>query len=340
MFEPTPSRSSVATLRNMLDALRRLEPDVDDATRIDRIRLLEELKSAAAAAQARETAAFAVSQTAAADRSARSSKHAKRSVTAEVALARRISPWQSARYVGWVAILTSELPNTFAALAGGVISEWRAMLVARETIWLSRQHRAAVDAELAPRLASLGDKRLEAEARKLAYRLDPDGFVTRSRAAENERRVTIRPAPDAMARVSALLPVAQGVACYAALATAADASTNGGDPRGRGQIMADTLVERVAGQASASAVPVEVHLLMTDATLMDTGDPEPGEVLGYGPIPAGVARALVLEAADDVPVWLRRLYTAPRTGELVAMERNRRAFGAGQRRFIRDRDRY
>jgi hypothetical protein len=214
------------------------------------------------------------------------------------------------------------------------------MLVARETIWLSRQHRAAVDAELAPRLASLGDKRLEAEARKLAYRLDPDGFVTRSRAAENERRVTIRPAPDAMARVSALLPVAQGVACYAALATAADASTNGGDPRGRGQIMADTLVERVAGQASASAVPVEVHLLMTDATLMDTGDPEPGEVLGYGPIPAGVARALVLEAADDVPVWLRRLYTAPRTGELVAMERNRRAFGAGQRRFIRDRDRY
>ena len=44
----------------------------------------------------------------------------------------------------------------------------------------------------------------------------------------------------------------------------------GGDPRGRGQVMADTLVERVTGQATADAVPVEINLVMTDHTLFNT----------------------------------------------------------------------
>ena len=46
-------------------ALRALAADVDDAERIDQLRLLEELKSAAAAAQALVTASFARSQRAA-----------------------------------------------------------------------------------------------------------------------------------------------------------------------------------------------------------------------------------------------------------------------------------
>ena len=44
----------------------------------------------------------------------------------------------------------------------------------------------------------------------------------------------------------ALLPVAQGVATYAALSQAADAARAEGDPRSRGQVLADTVVERVS----------------------------------------------------------------------------------------------
>jgi hypothetical protein len=76
------------------------------------------------------------------------------------------------------------------------------MLVARETAWLSREDRAVVDAELAPRLESLGDKKTEVEARKSAYRVDPDGYLTRLRNAESDRRVSLRPAPDAMTRLT------------------------------------------------------------------------------------------------------------------------------------------
>ena len=48
-----------------------------------------------------------------------------------------------------------------------------------------------------------------------------------------------------MTYVTALLPVAQGVGVYAALKRAADTTF---DDRSRGQVMADTLVERVTGR--------------------------------------------------------------------------------------------
>lgn len=78
-------------------------------------------------------------------------------------MARRESPFRAQRYAGWCTILTGELPATFAALQAGATTEWRAMLVARETAWLSRHDRAAVDAKVGPRLARLGDRQAEAE---------------------------------------------------------------------------------------------------------------------------------------------------------------------------------
>jgi hypothetical protein len=71
----------------------------------------------------------------------------------------------------------------------------------------------------------------------------------------------VRPAADTMAYLTGLLPVAQAVACYAALGRAADALLAYGDPRTRGQLMADLAVERMTGQSTADAVPVTVHLV-------------------------------------------------------------------------------
>jgi hypothetical protein len=302
---------------------------------------MEQAKSALAAAQAREAVALAAAQRARQLAAGEPADRADRGIAAQIGLALRMSPWHARRYLGWARVLIGELPHTYAALAAGTTTERRAMIVSRETIWLSREHRSIVDADLAPRLGRLGDRRVEAEARTIAYRLDPEGFVARIRGAEADRRVILRPAPDAMARLTAVLPVAQGVAAYAALSKAADTSVAEGDARGRGQVMADTLVERVTGQATAGAVPVEVNLVMTDHALLADGDSgEPALLDGTEPIPAPLARALVLDAADATPVWLRRLFTHPRSGELIAMDSTRRTFTAGQRRFLRLRDRY
>ncbi len=325
-------------LQVLLRSLSGASPAVDDAERIDRLRLFEELKAAVEAAQAREAVAFDRSQRAAQAVAGEPAARQGRGVASQVGLALRVSPWRAQRWLGWAKILTSELPATYAELSAGRVSAWKTMLVARETAVLSREDRAAVDAELAPKLAGWGDRRVEGETRKAAYRLDPHAAVERARVAESERHVSIRPVPDTMVRLSAVLPVAQGVACYAALCHAADTTVADGDARGRGQIMADSLVERLTGQANAPDVPVEIELVMSDQTLL--GGPEPALIPGYGPVPAGLARDFALAAGDNdaAPRWLRRLFRHPETGELAAMETRRREFTVNQRRFLRLRD--
>jgi 5-methylcytosine-specific restriction endonuclease McrA len=327
-------------LAELVSALRRLPAAADDSERIDRIRQLEELKAVAAALQVRETAEFVAGQRAEQAAAGVPVSQRGRGIAAQIALARRISPYHAQRYVGWAQVLTADLPRTLEALGRGETNEWRALIVARESAWLSSAHREQVDVEIAPRLPSLGDRRVEGEVKTRAYRLDPFGYVARTRGAEKDRRVGLRPAPDTMCRLTGLLPVAQGVAAYTSLLRAADTCIADGDARSRGQIMADTLVQRLTGQAHADDVPVEIGLVMTDETLLGVKgeSDEPAHLVGYGPIPAPVARRLVYGAPDRVPIWLRRLYRHPEAGELISMDSRRRLFSANQRHFVQLRD--
>ncbi len=147
-------------------------------------------------------------------------------------------------------------------------------------------------------------------------------------------------------------------------AAAAAQARIAGDTRTRGQIMADALVERTTG-TPGGICGVEVQLVMTDRTLFQ-GESEPARLPGYGIVPAAWARTLLTgnqgqagpgqprhgASAQDQPgnsqtepgedqdlkVLLRRLYTAPGTGELVAVDSRARLFPAGMRRFIQARD--
>lgn len=125
---------------------------------------------------------------------------------------------------------------------------------------------------------------------------------------------------------------------YATLRREADTC---GDGRTRGQVMADTLVERVTGRSATVPTPVAVNLALTDETLLG-GDDAPADVAGYGPIPASVARSMVAEAAADrrSRATLRRLYTHPQSGALVAMESRARLFPQGLAAFIGLRDQH
>ena len=112
----------------------------------------------------------------------------------------------------------------------------------------------------------MGDAALAAAAKAIAYHLDPHAVVDRSARAAEDRTVTIRPAPDTMTYVTALLPVAQGVLVYAALKRQADTTCDGRSRRGR--VMADTLVERVTGRPAAQPVPVSVNVVISDRALL------------------------------------------------------------------------
>lgn len=296
----------------------------DEAARLAAIRELEELKCVIEARQAQITAELAR------DRD-------PRQVAADVAIARRESPHRGRQHVGLAMVLADELPHTMAAFRQGRITEWRATLIARETACLSLEDRQAIDEELATEpeeLERMGDRQIVRAVQRLAAELDPASVVARRRRAETERTVTLRPAPDTMTYLTALVPVEQGVAAYAALVRAADSARATGDPRGKGQVMSDTLVERLTGQASASDVPVAVNLVVSDQVLLGDSD-QPAHVDGHGPLPADLARQWVAAASH---ASLRRLYATPATGQLVAMDSRSRTFPAGMAKLIRFRD--
>ena len=315
-----------------------------DVGLVEAIRALETLASVVTAAQAHLASELDASRCE--ERAARgfSAAQQARGVAHEVARARRESPHRGQRHLGLAKAVTSELPSTWRAWREGRITEWAATLIARETACLSRDDRLAVDALVAKdpeRLERISLRQLVGEIRAEASRIDPASVVARRRNAEADRRVTLRPAPDTMTWLTALLPVKDGVAAYAALTRAADTARAAGDPRPQGQVMADALVGRVLQGDSVVAgnARVSLNVVMTDYDLFGGGD-EPAYLDCHGPIPAELARELVAGACSrGERVWLRRLYAHPTTGELVAADTRGRVFRGSLARFIRLRDR-
>ena len=222
----TAEALTTGDLTALVALLSRVDVRVGDAERVDQLTVLERVKSAAAAAQVRVTAAFVDSQAQVAKawtaqakecsdgsdfegwRAAREQAkaaslqlpdqsgdggqpgqpgkgaHGRRrgsagrggvsGVVGQVALARRESPSLGAGHVRLAVALTAQMPHTYAALASGVLTEWRANLIVRETAVLTGEQRSAVDAQIAAaatdgglgdELGMLGDQELVRRAK-------------------------------------------------------------------------------------------------------------------------------------------------------------------------------
>ena len=94
-----------------------------------------------------------------------------------------------------------------------------ATLIVEQSACLDVENRRRLDAEMCAESPRSREGRCAdgGDAKAIAYRLDAQAVVDRAAKAESDRTVTIRPAPDTMAYVTVLLPVAKGVGAYAAL---------------------------------------------------------------------------------------------------------------------------
>ncbi len=291
-----PGPVSVAAVREWISAI-----DVDrlsDRERLDLVADLERVKHTSAATQARATHALRRS------REAARPQDAVRSVGSEVALARRQSPTLGDRFVGVARALVDEMPFTMQALDAGVCSERHAEVMVQATGILTVEHRAEVDRRVGPLLGRLGVRGAERAARRVAQELDVASVLKRMQDAVKSRRVTTRPAPDGMASLTVLGPMVEVVGAAAALRRRAQSVVSGQCPqempegRGVGAVEADTALQLLSGRATGQLQPVEVHLVMTDRSLLGTGDSgrsvmEPARIPGHGSLPAPVARAWV-----------------------------------------------
>ena len=123
---------------------------------------------------------------------------------------------------------------------------------------------------------------------------------------------------------------------YAALTREADVCC---DARSRGQVMADTLVERVTGRPADQPVPVSVNVVISDQALLGA-EQGAATIAGYGSVPSAVAQKMIMDTVADQRsrATLRRLYATPAGGALVALESRSRLFPKGLADFIELRD--
>ncbi|WP_237700632.1 HNH endonuclease signature motif containing protein [Janibacter sp. HTCC2649] len=373
-MEGTPSLAGPEVqVCSFLSSLSGVDPEgLTEPERIAAVSALEALKGAAAAAQARLTAAAVVDRETLGEDS--------RSVRADIALARKCSPTLADQHVGVAKALVKEMPETMAALTSGELSERRAGILVRETACLSAEHRAEVDKQLAPTMTSLGDKALAGAARRAGAALDAESLAERNRRAVASRRMSVRPAVDGMAWLSILGPMKDVIGAHVALTAeekrrhiidptlspqAWAAAAAEADSRGKGAWLADRALELLSGRAKDQPQPVEVNLVMTDKVLLPAafGGQAPADdvavIPGWGPISGEAARAHIADllnhrtAAKDAStggddagaarddgafVWLRRLFTDPSGRDLVALDSTRRRFHGGLRKFLQLRD--
>src|SRR5690625_3135821 len=324
-----------------------------EADKIDQLQALERAKRALAAVQARATGAF-VEQRQAAETDARIPPSLQlKGIEAEVGLARGESPYVGAALTHTATALCTVLPHTMAALAAGRVSEYHARIVAEQTNHLSDAHRREIDAAIRNRLGKASSAQLRKLVQGHAYRLEPEAAAQRAAQNTARRGVRLDPAGDGKVYVTAELPTQQGLAVMDALnkltdkrlaAKAKATKTNGeagaaetakdagaaetaeGESLSREQTMADIFVELLTGQTTATGVRAEVIVVMDDTTLFG-GHELPAWIPGHGPLPAGMVKDWL--ADPEAATFLRRMYTRPTDGQLVALESRRRRFPKG-----------
>ncbi|WP_075329681.1 MULTISPECIES: DUF222 domain-containing protein [unclassified Pseudonocardia] len=282
---------------------------------IDQIQQIESLQASLAALQASRIRAFARAhvenhltddRTDGTDRARTDPERLHRSVVAQIQLACRISTTEARTRLANARDLHTGLDHIRGLHTAGQLSAAKVTAIAVECRDLDPHRRRQVDTRLAAHdLTRYGIGRLRAMTRRLVAEIAPERFRARVHTAAAERRVTLRPAPDAMSYLTAYLTAAQGAACLAALQKAFIQVQVDPAPltRSRGQIMADTLVERLTGQTTATAVNLEVQVTVPVQALLDPTSPLPAEIPGLGPIP------VELLATSEGTASLRRLLT-------------------------------
>ncbi|GAA1863118.1 HNH endonuclease signature motif containing protein [Pseudonocardia ailaonensis] len=253
-------------------------------------------------------------------------------VVGRVATALGVSPTRGREQLRIARDLHSGLDRVRELYAGGEVDERKVAAIVAAGSWLDTDERAQLDAELAAhRISRLGLRRVGDLARSIAARIAPEKFAERAAAARRGRYVSVTPAGDGMAWLRALLPAEQAIRCLGALHKAVQEEFVGPGPvtRGRSQILADTLVERVTGTPAAST-DVEVQVLVPVQSLLDDEcGPLPAEIPGFGPVPAD------LLTGNGRRTW-RRLIT--REGLVIGGDSRRRTFTGPLAARLRIRD--
>ncbi len=256
---------------------------------------------------------------------------------AEIQAALSLTGATAASWYAHALALRDRLSTVWGALAAGRIDAVRARMLVDETAHLDPDAaHDLVDAVL-DWAADRTTTQIKRRVRRLVLALDPAAAVERHEAAVEGRRVEVYPNPDGTANlVGVNLPARHAAAIRAYLTRLARRLRRAGDPRTMDQLRADLFVELLSGphHGGGGEAPGFVELRVDIATLVGLDD-LPGDLGGYGPVVADLARQLALSSPR---LEWRYVITDPDTGRLRQVGTTRRRPTAAMRRFVTARD--
>lgn len=226
------------------------------------------------------------------------------------------------------------LPRLWEAMRSGSLDWRRAAVIIDGTGSLDEVTARRVVDTVIDEAASRTTGELAAQIRRLCIDIDTDSAADRYHQAVDQRRVVLEPSPDGTANLLGLeLPPDLAMKAARRLDALARGLDGQGDTRSLDQRRADVFLDLLCGRHDASAGRVEILVpLDTLANLAEA----PGELAGYGPVIADIARQVAERHVDGE--W-RFTITDPTTGLPVHDGTTRRRPTAAQRRSVEARDR-
>jgi hypothetical protein len=257
----------------------------------------------------------------------------------EVASALRLSPNTAQIRIDVARTLTNHLPTICSALATGEISAAHATVIAKESAEIiSRGASESVIKEIEEKALAHAEfhtpSQVANKVRATIAKLAPSEFEDAVSIARDARKVSLFPESDGMCTLVAFLPAQDAQTIMLAIDKLARADVkesmhDGATPNSAIPTMlnkdsrsidmkrADALTQLASAYLATSVNelqthrrPVTVNLTIDLPTLMGLTE-NPGQIAGYGAIPASVARELAADAK-----W-RRFITDPITGNLI-----------------------
>jgi len=257
----------------------------------------------------------------------------------EIASALRLSPNTAQIRIDVARTLTNHLPTICSALATGEISAAHATVIAKESAEIiSRGAPESVIKEIEDKALAHAEfhtpSQVANKVRATIAKLAPNEFEDSVSIARDARKVSLFPESDGMCTLVAFLPAQDAQTIMLAIDKLArvdvkERLNNGITPssarpnlkdmdlRSIDMKRADALTQLASAYLASSVNelqthrrPVTVNLTIDLPTLMGLAE-NPGQIAGYGAIPASVARELAADAK-----W-RRFITDPITGNLI-----------------------
>jgi len=250
----------------------------------------------------------------------------------DVATALRLSPTSAQSRIDVARVLVGHLPNTISALSTGEISVAHATVIARETATairngLSEESIFRVEQTALAHAEFHTPGQVASKVKTTIAKLAPEEFEEVADSARDARRVSCYPEADGMATVIAILPAEDAQAVMKSI-EAFILKRNSEDAPEWSILSADMkradALTYIASQAMSSLAdevqphrrPITISVAIDLPTLMGLAE-NPGQLAGYGAIPASVARRL---AADGN--W-QRFVSDPTTGNLLDFGREK-----------------